>query len=58
MNNKLWNILLAEQNYNNVIIISGSLLSACFSSVDEAIVFSTVCEYLALPLSGAYLSFK
>ncbi|KAL4092517.1 hypothetical protein QTP88_027016 [Uroleucon formosanum] len=36
----------------------GSLLSACFSSVDEAIVFSTVCEYLALPLSGAYLSFK
>ncbi|KAF0761523.1 protein scarlet-like [Aphis craccivora] len=36
----------------------GSLLSAYFSRVEEAIVFSTVYEYLALPLSGAYLSFR
>ncbi|XP_026808219.1 protein scarlet-like [Rhopalosiphum maidis] len=36
----------------------GSLLSAYFSCVEEAVVFSTVYEYLALPLSGAYLSFR
>ncbi|CAI6363772.1 unnamed protein product [Macrosiphum euphorbiae] len=36
----------------------GCLLSAYFSRVEEAVVFSTVYEYLALPLSGAYLSFK
>ncbi|KAL5236302.1 hypothetical protein ACI65C_003712 [Semiaphis heraclei] len=36
----------------------GSLLSAYFSRVEEAVVFSTVYEYLALPLSGAYLSFR
>jgi len=35
----------------------GSLLSAFFSRVEEAVVFSVVYEYLALPLSGAYLSF-
>ncbi|XP_025207194.1 protein scarlet-like [Melanaphis sacchari] len=36
----------------------GSLVSAYFSRVEEAVVCSTVYEYLALPLSGAYLSFK
>jgi len=46
-----------QQNYN-IVIILGSLLSAYFSRVEEAIVFSTVYEYLALPLSGAYLSFR
>jgi len=46
------------QNFNIIIIILGSLLSAYFSREEEAIVFSTVYEYLALPLSGAYLSFR
>lgn len=40
-----------------IIVITGSLLSAYFSRVEEAVVFSIVYEYIALPLCGAYLSF-
>ncbi|VVC31665.1 ABC transporter-like,P-loop containing nucleoside triphosphate hydrolase,AAA+ ATPase domain,ABC [Cinara cedri] len=36
----------------------GCLLSASCNRIEEAVVYSIVYEYLALPLSGAYLSFR
>lgn len=39
-------------------IITGSLLSACFEDIQNTFTVVTVYEYLALSISGAYLSLK
>lgn len=53
----LVNGLIPIQHFNRI-FITGSLLSAHFSRIEEAVIFSLVYEYLALPLCGAYLSFR
>jgi len=43
--------------YIYIIVITGSLLSAYFTYLENTMIFATLYDFLSLPLSGAYLSF-
>lgn len=38
--------------------VAGTLLSTCFNQIQNAFIFATIYDFIALPVSGAYLSFK